>query len=466
MYRFNLSHARNPALGLPALLLSVSFWLLPPANGAFSQVRREATESYPAWDQLAEISQQLSAESINPPVRQQLVLSAIRGMYLSVNRSTPRSVAAELSLCTGLDSLKDVFIEHWDALQADEHFQQEHCLQSAISAMIQDAAPGARFISPEESRVQKQLRENQYVGIGIQLAFREGRAIIADPFIGGPAQKAGARVGDKIMAVNGRDTKGRDLGNIVDMLRGEKGSSVTVLLQNVSDEAPREYTMIRDVVPIPTVRGVQQNQDESWEIGLPTAPKVAYLKFASIVGSTAAEFNQLARQVKREEMKGLILDFREVGPAELHHAVMICDSLIGESQIAEIKELDGTSSVRTRAEKTLPQLPTLVLYDPSVPGTLFMVLSALKQHSTAKLIGPPVSTDGICRKSVELPDQAGAIEGMPYAFCSPLPTPGAVTEVSHELGLPSPAIRLSPEIPSDKRGDELIQHAIHQLTEH
>ncbi len=424
----------------------------------------KANNAESEWNALVQIGQKISEESLNPPVHQQLCLSAIRGMYHSNNTPIPRSLVNELSACSSLDGMKSVFMEHWDILEANDGFKKDKCLQSAVGAMLQDAAPGARFVSHQESRVQRQLRENQYVGIGIQVAFKDGRVVIMDPFIGGAAQKAGARIGDRIMTVDGKDTQGHGLGEVVDMLRGGKGTKTKVVLHNLEDDEPREYTMTRDVVPIPTVRGVRQNKDETWNIRLPGAPKIAYFDFSSIVGSTAAEFNQLANQAKREQMKGLILDFRNVGASDLHHAVMICDALVGKAQIATVIELNGTSKIRSRAETTLPELPTVVLYDPSVSGTLFMVLSALKRHSPAKLMGSRLTSNGICRRSVELPDQLGAIEALPYAVCVPWPTVSPATANDHSRVEPnSGSMQMEPDINTQNTDKALLEQAVKHL---
>ena len=127
--------------------------------------------------------------------------------------------------------------------------------------------------------------------------------------------------------------------------------------------------------------------------------KIGYLKFDSIVGSTAAEFNQLAAQVKREKKQGLILDFRDaVGASELHHAMMLADALVGAcAHWPTRNRLMVDSEIRTRSEHALPKIPTVVLYNQHAPGSLFLILSTLKAHSNAVLMGPAVRSNMFLR---------------------------------------------------------------------
>ena len=128
--------------------------------------------------------------------------------------------------------------------------------------------------------------------------------------------------------------------------------------------------------------------------------------------------------------------------------------MIDESHVANVKAVDGESEIRTRAEYSLPEIPTVVLYDERASGTLFTVLAALKMHSHAKLMGTDTQSDGVCRRSIELPNQMGAIEAMPYAVCKPMSLP-----LPHR-NVPAGVMMLSADIPTDKTGSELMAEAI------
>jgi carboxyl-terminal processing protease len=404
------------------------------------------------WKLLNVINSEIQQQHITPPATQQVYLSAIEGIYSASGILIPRRFSKAISCLSDESDFKKLAEEAWLDAKRSEHFDAQRSSRSAINYAIWNVAPGANFISADENRVQQQLGENQYVGIGVTVHQSPDGLVIQESHIGGPANKAGLRSGDIVVEIDGRPTAGKAFRDIIDELRGPKGSDVTVVVRNENKTQLRTVSMTRNVVPLATVAGTRQNEDGRWILAY--RPGIAMLTFNSIVGSTAAEFNQLARQVSREGFKGLILDFSNVrNDVQLHHAVMLADALVGRAELAELQSVEGSTIINTRSEHSLPEIPLVVIARGDVSGPLFMVLSAIKNHTNARFAGDQVSSDLVCRRSVELPDDAGVISGLPYAFCKPIAGAAAGAQNKH-------ALAIAPDIDGDEfliRGKYLIE---------
>ncbi len=421
------------------------------------------------WTLLCDVANKIEKEHVSPPVRQQLFLSAAKGMYSAYRQPIPRTLADEFSQVISDADIQKLCERVWRELEKQPDFSAETTQSLAASGLLNGASLGMRYITAEENRIAKQLSENQYVGIGIRVSYRNEIPRIDHPFIGGPAQIAGAKPLDLILEIDGKPTQGRPFRELLDELRGPKGSEVTVVLQNENESEKRSYTMIRNVVPIPTVKGAEQHQDGNWDINFATMAgyeddqKIAYIKFDSIVGSTAAELNQLALQVNREKFENVILDFRNVPNPELHHMVMLADSLTSSVDLGVVRSVDDESPIRTGPDSVLANQKILVLANRNVPGPLFMLLSGLKNDRRISFIGDQIFSNGHCVKTIDM--QNGAIEGCPYGICIPKVTGEQLAASRNLMG---DQIRLQGGfvLQADIQGSEQPQELVRKILEH
>ncbi len=101
--------------------------------------------------------------------------------------------------------------------------------------------------------------------------------VIQESHVGGPARSAGLRPGDIVVEVDGRPTAGKAFRDIIEELRGPKGSDVSVVVRNENETQLRTVSMTRNVVPLTTVAGTHQNEDGSWSVTY--RPGIAMLTF-------------------------------------------------------------------------------------------------------------------------------------------------------------------------------------------
>ena len=242
-------------------------------------------------------------DHVDSPTRQTMYLAATRAIYRAVDQVAPQQLAVEFSKISGDSELESAFSSHWKSVKqrASGRIQLGDW---ALAGMLECVGLRNQYDPlAEQDKVSKQLSENQYIGVGIAVRMDSDFAEITNPIIGGPAHRAGAKPGDLIVAIDGQRTDGWQLGKVVTVLRGPIESKVSVSVRNKNGGDERELNMVRSTVPIPSVHGVQQKDDESWRISFAAHSDVAYLRLSDIVGSTAAEFLKFGIQVENENPK-------------------------------------------------------------------------------------------------------------------------------------------------------------------
>lgn len=381
---------------------------------------RQSRIAEQAWETIVAIEEIVHQNHLSPPTRQQMYMAATQGVYRANRFSMQAELPQLFSEITESEEFGKLFLKAWHEASERENFVAERTLESAASSMLRSAGgTSSRFLSQKEYLVENSLKENQYVGIGIQLGMQDDFPIIHKAFYGGAAQKSGASSNDLILKIDGVSTQGKSLQNTIDALRGPQDSTLDVTLRNTDSQVEREYTMTRSVIPIATIEGLMRNKDGSWKLHRESKPDVAYLKFRSISGSTPTEFGQLMRQVGQENFEKVILDFREIIKGDVHQTVMLADTLIDNQKLGIVaSRSEGKSDPGTRPGSLIPETIQVVVLTPQrVDGAIFLLLAKLKNRANVTFVGNKVISSGLASKTIALPNDLGAIIELPYALC-------------------------------------------------
>lgn len=361
----------------------------------------------------------LEQHHVAAPTRQQVYLNAVRGLYGIAQKKVPADIVDQISQLDSTDKLQDLLetaIEDSEARSHDENLFSEN-LGNYIVGKVERRM---RYITPATYRVEKQLKENRYVGIGIKLASKKGWPVIIDPFPGGAAKNAGARTGDIILSIDGESTESMSFREVIDNLRGLDGTPLTVTLRNEDEKEKRNYTMIRAEIPIDTVQGVYRDGDDNWVYSLKDRDAdIALVKIDTVNASTPSELRSLAVHLDKNKFAGLIVDMSEVVDVEMHQLTIFADNFLPGISFARVVEPDTSRELKTTNEQLFDDLPIVIIAAPRVTGPLAAFFASVAELKNVNLAcrGERITSDALCARLVELPNNQGAISGVVFAKC-------------------------------------------------
>ena len=128
-------------------------------------------------------------------------------------------------------------------------------IYNALDGMVSSLGPHSSFLQPQEYKSMKEMTEGKFGGIGVVVTMKDGKLTVITPIEGTPGSKAGLMAGDRIIAVNGEKIKGNKLSKIVNKMKGEPGTQVTLKIYRPETDETMEKTITRDIVEVPSVKG-------------------------------------------------------------------------------------------------------------------------------------------------------------------------------------------------------------------
>lgn len=373
------------------LLLVVS----PTATAPASENEATQKSNFDAVHFMA-IVETILEHHIVPPTRQQMVLDGVKALYAAHGQPIPARLSKEISELASLEALTDYLLTL--PVQFNEDVKP-----TVLQGMFENVPGVPRLIDAEEARVQESLQANRYVGIGIALTMTADVPQISSVMHGGPGYPAGVKAEDFILEIDGQPTTGKDLGSVVQELRGDEGTAVSLLLQQPNDSA-RPITVVRGVTFIPTIEGLNEVSPGQWNYFADRESKIAVLRIKQFGPSTVHELKKIESQLRSENATGIVLDLRE-GGGRLHDVVLFADQLLDDGAIGEVQTLDSNSIHQAQPGSLFQRIPIAALVDVhSGPDRVFLA-AALQDSKRAKIVGRvPITQEMFVRGYVDLAD--------------------------------------------------------------
>jgi carboxyl-terminal processing protease len=232
---------------------------------------------------------------------------------------------------------------------------------------------------------------NEFAGIGIEISRTKGLLTVASLLPDTPAYKSGLDAGDIIESVDGIATKDMSLACAVKKITGPKGTKVTLTLRRPGESGPRNLTITRDRIIVPTVRGWQRTAEGKWLYMIDEADKVGYVRIMSFSAETAGDFEKVLEDLEGQGLKALIVDLRFNTGGLLDSAVAICDKFLSQGLIVRTQPKDNGVPALEYARKrgTHPDYPLVILVNSGSASASEIVAGALADpaHERAILVG-------------------------------------------------------------------------------
>jgi carboxyl-terminal processing protease len=270
-------------------------------------------------------------------------------------------------------------------------------IQKAIQGMVQGLDPHSSLLPPDAFEDLQIDTKGKFTGIGIHITMRNGFVTVISPIEDTPAHKAGIEAGDRIIKVDGQ--LARDLREAVRMMRGPKGTQVTVTIMRDGIKKPLEFELMRDEIPIYSVKSIMLK------------PGYGYVRLSNFTGTTTQEFEKALEQLESQAgpMKGLIFDLRNNGGGLLNQAISIADIFIDKGQILSIRGRDkkNTKVFNATPSAAARTYPIVVLINGGTASASEIVAGALQDHQRALVLGAASFGKGSVQTVETLRDGSG-----------------------------------------------------------
>ncbi len=254
-------------------------------------------------------------------------------------------------------------------------------MRTGIDAMVGSLDPYTNYISEADIEGYRYLTEGRYNGIGA-VSKKVGEYVtITELYKDQPADKAGLKVGDRIIAVDGNDATNRDPEAINNILRGFPGTSVDITVQRPGLEKPFDLTLQRDEVSVANVP-YQGMVDE----------KVGYVALTTFTRDAGRNVANAIRELKEEnpDMEGLIFDLRDNGGGLLSEAVNICNIFIPKNELVVTtkgKVKDWDREFKTLNNSLDTEIPLVILIDNYSASASEIVCGVIQDYDRGVLVG-------------------------------------------------------------------------------
>ena len=276
----------------------------------------------------------------------------------------------------------------------------EKATQAAIQGMLTTLDPHSAYFPYSEFKKLKEDQDSRFYGIGVTIVSHRDGVYVQSAVEGTPAAKLGLRYGDRILEVDGKDARDWSSEQVSKNVRGALGEPVTLKVERAGSEAPLYFTIVRDAVPLLTIRNAYMIRPGTGYIGLTG-------------GFQRSSDEELAKAMKRLEEQGmrqLVLDLRGNPGGLLDQAIDVASEFLPRGQVIV--------SVKGRTEYSQPfiykstgsdpaTLPLVILINRNTASASEIVAGAIQDHGRGLIVGETSFGKGLVQRIFQLPFNTG-----------------------------------------------------------
>jgi carboxyl-terminal processing protease len=291
-------------------------------------------------------------------------------------------------------------LAHIDASYVGE-VDRNTLVYGAIRGMVRALDPHSEYLDPDEYRVLVSDTRGRFAGIGVEIDVRDGWLTVSAVFPGSPAERAGVRVGDRFLAIDGHRARDMPIEEAVRRMRGEPQSEVRVALRR-EDQGPQiDLLMRREMLSVDAVEAKLLSGD------------VLYVRLRVFQETVARELADVLDHAEHETqarggIRGVLLDLRDNPGGLLDQAVAVADEFLEEGVIVSTRGRGGRELAVAHAQRTgtRPGYPAVVLVNGYTASAAEIVAAALRDHGRAVVVGTRTFGKGSVQNIIELPDHS------------------------------------------------------------
>lgn len=297
-----------------------------------------------------------------------------------------------------------------DYLDKEKVKDDKALMYGSIKGMVEALDdPYTMFLAPEENKSANEDLAGSFAGVGIQLGYKEKTLAAMSIIPKSPAEKAGIKSGDLILKIVDKankvdkDTTGISLDEAVKLIRGKKGTEVTLNLYREGKTGSFDMTLTRDDINVP---GLEMEWKESG------GKKIAWIKFYKFSEQIFNEWPEMVNKIKNEKdgnYGGVILDLRNNPGGYLQASVLAASEFLNDGVVVKQESTNGITETY-KVDKTRGNLlndKMVVLINGGSASASEILAGALKDHGRAKLVGEKSFGKGTVQETKEFKDGSG-----------------------------------------------------------
>jgi carboxyl-terminal processing protease len=291
----------------------------------------------------------------------------------------------------------DIFTELYKQLDINyvDEVNPGDLMKTGIDAMLETLDPFTNYIPESQIEDYQLLTTGQYGGIGALIHKQGDYVVVSEPYEGFPAQKHGLIAGDKILEVDGKSAKGKSTEEVSNVLKGEPGTSITILVERLNTDEPIAIELQRENVKIDNIPYYGMLNEH-----------IAYIKLSGFTHNAGEEVKKAFSELKENnDLKGLVFDLRGNGGGLLNEAVDIVNIFTDKGELVvstKGKESSRNKSYYTTNKPVDLEIPLVFLVDPGSASASEIVAGAMQDLDRGVILGQRTYGKGLVQNVLPL----------------------------------------------------------------
>lgn len=288
------------------------------------------------------------------------------------------------------DQIRQAYVEEVD---------DEKLLEMSIAGLLSGLDPHSVYLDKNSFSSLQEHTSGEFGGLGIEIGMEGAFIKVISPIDDTPAQRAGILAGDLILKLNEHAVQSMSLGEAIKIMRGPKGSTLTLTIVREQVDSPFEIKVVRDIIRIRSVRSRTLE------------PGFGYVRIAQFQENTGPQFKKTLQKLLKNDdtLKGIVLDLRNNPGGLLHASIEVTDALLDGGLVVYTKGRlpSANSSYNATQGDLLNGLPVVVLINEGSASAAEIVAGALQDHHRAVLLGTNSFGKGSVQTVIPLGENRG-----------------------------------------------------------
>lgn len=348
--------------------------------------------------------------------------STLPGLLSDITAGISNDSAGQVSTASDREKLFEPFWQAWQIVHdryVDQPVDDVKLMRGAIRGMLESLGDQhTSYMDPDQYQQANIQLEGEYDGIGAWVDTTTEYLTIVSAMPDSPAEKAGLKPGDQIIAVDGEDMAGVDGSLVLRRVKGPAGTEVTLTILREGEPEPFDVTLERAKIIVPSV--ISEMVDGN----------IAHIQLTTFGDDTAKDLRKAWQDLRAEKPVGLILDLRNNGGGTLSTAIEVASEFVGDGNIMFEEYGDGSREAFPVIKGgTATEIPLVVLINEGSASASEIVAGAIQDHGRGKLVGATSFGKGSVQSWVPLDNEQGAVRVTIARWLTPS------GRLIHEIGL-------------------------------